>query len=265
MTRIFSFVCLLSTLLIGSAWAAEATPKLTPASAVTTAASQRQYAERMAKAYAQIGLDLRDNDPKKQMEAASKQFASQLAQLKAYASNAEIKENYTALEQTWSEYKAVLGMAPTTITGQKLMEINEEVIGIAQQGAGLIEVQQPGVGEVKLARLSADVATLSQRLAKICLYQGWGVKQPLLNKDLAAAREEFLAIMKQLKAAPQSTGSIKAQIDMVETQWVFFQQAIDALDKAKSDPTLLRNVATSSERIYEVATGLVSQYQKVAH
>lgn len=265
MKSIFHAICLMLSLLAGLASAADALPKLTPATAVTTAASQRQYAERIAKAYAQMGLDLRDNDPKRQLDSAARQFSSQLLQLRAYANNAEIKENYAVLDKTWAEYKAVLSMAPTPIAGLKLTEMNDELIGIAQQGAGLIEVQQPGVGEVRLARLAADVATLSQRLAKICLYQGWGVKQPYMTKDLGAAREEFLAIMKQLKAAPQSGGSIKAQIDMVETQWVFFQQAIDALDKAKSDATLLRNVATSSERIYEVALNLVSQYQRNTH
>ncbi len=87
---------------------------------------------------------------------------------------------------------------------------------------------------------------------------------PFLAKDLASARLQFDNLSKQLWALPNNTPSIKGQLDLIKSQWFFFQQAIDELGKNNADPQLQHNVITTSERIFQIATDLAVSYQHLA-
>ncbi|WP_179958173.1 hypothetical protein [Chitinimonas arctica] len=225
------------------------------------AASQRLLAERIAKTYAWRGLEPSNAEARKQYDEAAKLFEKQLQELKtASKPDAELSENYALLEQLWADYKT-LTAAPATREGAKsLSEQSEELAWIAQKGSQLIEAR--GNAEFKPLRMAEDIATVSQRLAKIYLLQSYGVKLGFLPKDLAAARAEFETLSKGLKALPGNSQSQKGRLSLMDSQWFFFQQAIDELAKKNDDPQLRRNVITTSERIYEIAQELANGYQR---
>ncbi|MDK2125552.1 hypothetical protein [Parachitinimonas caeni] len=233
--------------------------KTDPAKLAAVAASERLLAERMGKAYALLALGLTDTDPKRQLEESRERFDSQLKMLQQLNSGGEVKDNYGLLGQLWGDYKTLVSAPPSKEGGGKLAELNEEVVWIAQKGSQLM-LQQPGVSTGQASRAAQDLATLSQRLARVYLLKSWGLGQAFLAKDLTAAKDECRALLMRLRNSPHNTPSITAQIDLLATQWTFFEQAINELARANNDRNLIRNVATTSERMYEVASALATQY-----
>ncbi|MBB5018860.1 hypothetical protein HNQ59_002157 [Chitinivorax tropicus] len=229
---------------------------------IMLATSQRMLAERMAKAWILQGLGVKVTDPAKQLESAMAQFDSQLNTLKALE-DPELKDTYGTLAQVWGDFRLYFTGAPKMATSKDFTDSHEELVYLSQKGSELLQ-QKSKVPMAKLVGLAEDISTVSQRIAKLYLLQSWGVQQPYLAKDLAAARAEITQLLAKLKAAPENNTSTRNQIALVETQWLFFDQALTALNAKRTDTTLITNVATTSERIQQVSADLAKQYQRLA-
>jgi hypothetical protein len=226
------------------------------------AGNERGLVERMARSYAWQLIEPASNEARLDFANAGKRFGLQLGQLSELAKkDSELNDNYSLLSQQWADFQALTKAAPSVAQAKQVLEASEDMAWIAQKGGQLIEAHTDAAAQPAL--LAENVATLSQRLAKDYLMQSAGLTVPFLSKDLATARTEFEAVSRQLKALPQNSPSIKSQIELMDTQWLFFQQALDALANSKQDATLRRNVVTTSNRIYEVATELSARYQKL--
>ncbi|WP_374348660.1 hypothetical protein [Chitinimonas sp.] len=226
------------------------------------AANERGLVERMAKAYAWRLIEPTSTDAKNEFSASSKRFEQQLAQLtESSKKDAELSDNFSLLNQQWSDFQALTKPTPTQAQAKQVLEASEEMAYIAQKGGQLLAAKLDAPTQASV--LAESVATLAQRLAKNYLLQSAGLSVPFLAKDLAAARSEFEATSRQLKALPLNSASLKGQIDLLDSQWFFFQQALDALAANRQDLSLRRNVVTTSNRIYEVATELAVRYQRL--
>ncbi|SFZ79125.1 hypothetical protein [Chitinimonas taiwanensis] len=228
------------------------------------ASHQRSLVERMTRSYAWRWLDANDDKARRQYAQAASEFSAQLIKLRrATASDAELQENYALLAQQWDDYQTLIASQPKAQDGRALLEASEDMTWIAQKGTQLLEAKLgPAQKPVQLAE---DIGALSQRLAKIYLMRSAGLTLPFLHKDLASARTEFDAASRQLRAYPGNTPSMQSQLQLLDTQWLFFQQAIDELAKQNLDRQLQRNVFTTSDRIYEVATELAQRYRAQMH
>ncbi|WP_137937743.1 type IV pili methyl-accepting chemotaxis transducer N-terminal domain-containing protein [Chitinivorax sp. B] len=232
------------------------------AETIWLAASQRMLAERVAKAWVLQGLSIKETEPAKQLEAAVTQFDSQLVLLQTLG-DAEVQENYSLLNQVWNDFRLYFKGIPRVETGKDFADNNEELVYLTQKGGELLQ-QKSKVPAAKLVGLAEEIAAISQRMAKLYLLQSWGVKQPYLAKDLAKARRDIKQLVGKLKVAPENTQSTRSQLELVETQWLFFDQAVEALGAKRNDRALITNVATTSERIFQVASDLAKQYQRLA-
>jgi len=222
------------------------------------AASERMLAERLAKTYAWRALEPASREARAQYEAASKRFEQQLAALRtASRGDAELDDNYALLDQLWGDYKTQTAATATPEGAKALADASEEVAWIAQKGSQLIEQRSNTLA--RTASMAQDIATLSQRLAKIYLLECYGTKRNFLKKDLVEARAAFDTLDARLKAAP-NTQSRKELIALMDSQWFFFQQAIDELAKNNADPQLRHNVITTSDHIADVASELAASY-----
>lgn len=228
-------------------------------SLATQAASQRVLVERLARNAAWRWLAPSQADATL-TRLASQQFERQLASLnQASRNDAALNESYQLMGQQWQDFQPLLAPITRPEQARQMLEASEEMAWIAQKGSQQLE-EQYGKAQ-RPVRLTEDIAALSQRLAKIYLLRSAGLSLPFLAKDLASARGEFDTAMRELRAQPNTPASLAAQLQLVATQWLFFQQAIDELAKNNTDPQLQRNVYTTSERIYEVASALAQRYQ----
>jgi hypothetical protein len=241
---------------------AEAAEHAAMMSSAQLAANERGLVECMARTYAWKLIEPGNAEAKQSFDKAGKRFEQQLATLvEASKRDAELSDNYSLLSQQWQDFKPLAAQPATLAQAKQVLEASEDMGWIAQKGGQLLG--QKGDMGVQASMMAENVATLSQRLAKIYLLQSAGLKVAFLGKDLAAARSEFDSTTRQLKALAINTDSIKAQISLMDTQWFFFQQSLDALAANREDPSLRHNVVTTSERIYEVATDLAARYQRL--
>ena len=229
--------------------------------ATQAASGEHVLAERMARAWAWHWVSPNDPAPLKQLAGASIQFEKQLAVLSELSkTDTDLSETYSLLSQVWREFHAFSAASPSMEQARAMLDSSEELAYIATQGSEKIEARQ-GKGPLPV-RLCSDIAALSQRLAKIYLLRSGGLKLQSLHDDTISARAEFNALTHQLETQPNNGSSINDMIQLMKTQWLFFEQAIDALDRHAEDAQLRNNVVVTSEHIYEVANELGQRYSR---
>ncbi len=230
-------------------------------SAINKAGRQRMLSQRMAKAYFQIGQQVEVERSKKILDSSVSVFDRQLVELKNFAPTPEIKDNYLKLEKSWLAYKDVLvGAAPSQDNGRKVLELSEQVLGLAHQGTVQLE-KQSATTAGRLVNISGRQRMLSQRMAKFYQAIAWGVGNDKSPGELDKARKEFAAAHQELSSAPSNTPQIKESLELVKQQWMFFENALN--QKAGPDKRPQTAVATTSERILEEMEVVVGQYEKL--
>lgn len=101
---------------------------------------------------------------------------------------------------------------------------------------------------------------LSQRMAKFYQALVWGVAPANGAAELEKARKEFIDGYRELESASINTRAIKEELELGKVQWEFFDTALKGRGEK---PTLMQNVATTSERILEVMDNATGMYEKL--
>lgn len=229
--------------------------------AINKAGSLRYTANRLAKAYIQLGMGVEAERSKRILDTAIPMYDRRLTELKNYAPTPEIRETYVALEKSWVGYKDLLiGAAPGQANARKLLPLSEEIVAIANKATGQLATHA-GSSQGRLVNISGRQRMLSQRIAKYVQAVAWGVAPDGAQKEIDASRTEFVATMKELTAAKENTLPIREELELGNQQWMFFEAALAGRGPdRKANAT---SVATTSERILEVMDNVVALYEKI--
>jgi hypothetical protein len=162
---------------------------------------------------------------------------------------AEVQKQFALLNQMTS------APATTTALVAAASEQADRTLLIAQAVTEAIEklAQAPSA---RLVNLAGRQRMLSQRLAKNYFLSAAKVDSKVVQAQLASDAADFRQALQTLKAAPVSTSSIRNELELADSQWLFFESAL----RRPADDAGLNAVATTSERLLGVMDKLTGLY-----
>jgi hypothetical protein len=231
--------------------------------AINKAGRQRMLSQRMGKAWLAIGQTVETQFARQVLDASLALFDRQLVELKAFAPSAQIKTTYTELEAVWSDYKgALVGTQPTKDKAVRIVELDSRVLALAHQGTVQYEAASAkAVG--KLVNIAGRQRMLSQRAAKFYLAQVWDSGVTIARAELDKARAEFVSAHEVLAKAPEATAQIRAELELAQNQWVFFDNALQQGSHAGLGARRAADVFRASENILQVMDRVTGMYAKL--
>ena len=241
-------------------WATGAQAQMGLSGAINYAGWFRALSQRMAKAYCQQYLQVLPaaavdvmGQTRKMVQTGSGELARgmQSGQWPAEVGRqlAEVQKQFALLNQMTS------APATTTALVAAASEQADRTLLIAQAVTEAIEkmAQAPSA---RLVNLAGRQRMLSQRLAKNYFLSAAKVDSKVVQAQLASDAADFRQALQTLKAAPVSTSSIRNELELADSQWLFFESAL----RRPADDAGLNAVATTSERLLSVMDKLTGLY-----
>ncbi|OGA58250.1 MAG: hypothetical protein A2710_17500 [Burkholderiales bacterium RIFCSPHIGHO2_01_FULL_64_960] len=241
-------------------WATGAQAQMGLSGAINYAGWFRALSQRMAKAYCQQYLQVLPaaavdvmGVARKMVQTGSGELARgmQSGQWPAEVGRqlAEVQKQFSLLNQMTS------APATTTALVAAASEQADRTLLVAQAVTEAIEkmAQAPSA---RLVNLAGRQRMLSQRLAKNYFLSAAKVDSKVVQAQLASDAADFRQALQTLKAAPVSTSSIRNELELADSQWLFFESAL----RRPADDAGLNAVATTSERLLGVMDKLTGLY-----
>ncbi len=230
--------------------------------AIEKAEALFMLSQRATKAYFAIGLGVRSTEAQKVLDASAQRFDRLSIELKAFAPTPAIKKVYVDLGLAWVEMKIeLMGKAPSKAASPAVLALNKTVFELSGTGSGLLQAAAK-TPISKLQDVAGNVRAQSQRMTKNYFRKGWGVSADAADIEIKEARRGYLEGKAFLLSDPQSTASVKAQIEIASNQWTLIENAISST----KTPTASNysDVWVVSENILSVMDGVCTAYFKQA-
>ena len=223
--------------------------------AINRAARFRGNAQRCAKAYCQLHLKIMPDFSQELLANVQRQIASAFEALNAAELSSETLPLLNALRSDNSALMAGLAVPPTRAS---VLQVSQHADKMFISANRLVEALrgQSKQTTAQLINQSGLVRNRSQRLAKNFFLTAAGIDSKDMRDQLVSDRVEFMQALDALNKAPISTPAIRNELSLVQSQWVFFEAALNR----KADDESMRQIATSSERIHDVGDALTALY-----
>jgi hypothetical protein len=221
---------------------------------INSAGRNRMHSQRLARCYAQQSLGIDADASKRHMQESIAAISGAIEALGLTAPNANVRTALKAADDTWQKYRAQL---QTPANGAQLRGINRAAEDFFA-ASNTLTLSLQNAANQKAAKLTDDAGAQrprTMRLAKCFLFDLAG---NALADEVRTVKPQFEAIHAELEKAPETTGAIRAQLDLVKIQFGFLASAIDgtAVDRSK----FARAAVTTSERIVELMDDVVRGY-----
>jgi Type IV pili methyl-accepting chemotaxis transducer N-term len=218
----------------------------------------RALSQRSAKAYVQLLLNVLPDATKNTIASTQRLMLSGLDELALGNYSAEVAQHIATIRTEATTLTTLVTTAPKR---EMLVAVSAQADKLNEQASKTTELiaNQNKSGNAKIVAIADKQRMLTQRLAKNYFMQAANLNSQPIRQQLASDRAEFKAGLAMLKNAPISTTSIRNDIDLCEAQWFLFETSID---KPRSRPFVMDDVAVSSERLLDITSSLSGHYER---
>jgi nitrate/nitrite-specific signal transduction histidine kinase len=222
--------------------------------AVNEAGRQRMLTQRILKTYSQIGLGIRPELSRKELENSVALFEMQLERLNSIASDPELQKALDTIQNLWQPYKRLATDEVTLENARQLQRSSEDLLYESHKLVlQLLDRSETESGE--LINIAGRQRMLSQRLAKYYLLNSWGVNSISIRSQVIDARNEFAGGLQLLQSRSIYNPEISEQLHLLAWNWEWLDSALKEQGDSRSDLEVL-DASELLLNILEVLTGL---------
>jgi hypothetical protein len=228
---------------------------------INLAGRQRMLSQRMAKSWLMLERGLLSRRSRLILRQSMCLFDRQLAELEGRAVGTDTCSAQAELRSLWRPYRSLLDSEPSRKGALALFDMNEEVLGAAHRLTVGFEKAE-GTRKGELVNLAGRGRMLSQRMAKLFMFQRMGIRAASCRAELEHARAEFSAVLEQLAVVAGGVPRIAAELAKVRMHWNRLEFAM-ALGREGEFSVSVRKVFTASENLLQPTDKTVDLYARL--
>jgi len=222
---------------------------------VSLAGDQQMLIHRIVKAYAQAGLEIKQDQAKQQISESSKRFDKQLAELKNTSPTTNVTAQLNKVEMLWRPFRDTANSKVTLAGAKRLFSNNDLLLHEISLAADLLE-KQANSRKSRLISLASRQRMLSQRLASFYMLKQYGINNEPLDRKLDQAINDFDGNLTQLQNSSANNDAIDMALNTIAVQWTLCRDALENTG-AVSQATF---VAISSEKMLANTDKMLAAY-----
>jgi hypothetical protein len=240
-------LCSASMALSAPLWAAKkAAPQVSPLVMMNQAGLLAMYAERIGRAWIQMGVGIDSQRAGMQLQQSTREFEQNFASLDRSVRG----EQMLLIEQRWRAYRMGWGAKPAPEGVRRVSSLAQDLGDQSMKLVAQLAKSQAGDGARRL-QVGSEMRMLTQRMARLALTRHWGMAPPDLSLLITQQRKVFSSQMATLVADTGLPEAARADIELARQQWTFLDQALATPEDLKA-ATLATNL---SERMRELLDG----------
>jgi CRP-like cAMP-binding protein len=235
-----------------------------PAALINLCGRQRMLAERSATAWARFGRNISPRTAEKVLSQTSSQFEKNLAHLDSLGLEGVLAKKLEQLQKAWHTYRLALAEEkPALPRASRVFGLSEKVLYAADQLTQAAEAHS-GTPAARRTNIAGRNRMLSQRLTKLFMFGGWGIRVEEVLAQVEHSRREFAANLDELSAAVAAVPELAAQLDAVAEQWRQFLSTMDTMREQTTSSSQARAVFSAGDRLLRLADTTTSIYERMA-
>jgi len=224
--------------------------------AIDKAGKQRMLSQKMMKDYSMIGMNMKFNDPSKQLTESVALFDTSLNELSAFIKDKESSKALADVNTLWAKIKPQLTATPDKTKALELSKMIDKLLTATNKATNAI-VKSSKVSSGEIINISGRQRMLSQRLGNLYMLKVWSVGVD--DTKLQSTIKEFASAQKKLEEFPKNTDDIKSGLSDVKKDFAFFE----VLGASKSKKYIPSLIARSSNKITKKMNTVTKLYVEI--
>lgn len=230
-------------------------PSLSEISLVEIAGRQRMLSQRIVKAHLFVGAGIRPDRASEQLSAATAAMNKGHEVLLSSASTPEAQQLLAYIGTVQGEFVGLASADYDVDKAKKLIDLGESMLEASEEITSVL-AKNTSSNESHIVAIAGRQRMLSQRIAQYYIAYYLGFNDPAIMEQLRKAMGEFEAAQTELKALPDNSKEVIAELAQVEKLWNTVRGYLSSPDK-KSLPVI---VFTSMDSIMEDMDRITNYY-----